>query len=157
MIIVFPLFWNLNCDPTVLCTDRINTRLFSPLNFFTLWLSNRSLLRQKKEETWPIGSEHSAIWSAQPKQKMEFGKYSKWPLERRYRHAGERRTADAFCCECSAMDFIPVLGLQKCVSEGHTSVYSVIHPPHIRQKLWERVPSDKKSFVFVCFFLLFIF
>lgn len=37
------------------------------------------------------------------------------------------------------------------VCEGHTSVYSVIHPPHIRQKLWERDPSHKKSFVFVCF------
>lgn len=47
-------------------------------------------------------------------------------------------------------------GLDSCtgaprVCEGHTSVYSVIHPPHIRQKLWERDPSDKKSFVFVCF------
>lgn len=50
------------------------------------------------------------------------------------------------------MDFIPVLGLQKSVYEGHTSVYSVIHPPHICQKLWERVPSDKKKLCFCLFF-----
>ncbi len=103
-------------------------------------LSNRSLLRQRKEETWPIGLEHLVIWSAQPKQKMAFGRCLKWPLERRCRHAGERRITNAVCCEYLPLDTVPVLPPPT--------------TPHVRQMLLGK-RSQKKKFCFVSIFFSF--
>ncbi len=121
-----------------------------------LWcLSNRSLLRQRKEETWLIGLEHLVTWSAQPKQKMAFGRCLKWPPERRCRHAGERAATNAVCCEYLPLDSVPVLGLKKSVCEGHTPIYTVIPtspapPLTFARCFWERDPR-KKSFVLSIF------
>lgn len=91
---------------------------------------------------------------------MAFGRCLKWPLERRCRHAGERRATNAVCCEYLPLDSMPVLGLKQSVCEGHTSIYTVIHlPSHSPNAFGKEIPEKKALFcLFVCFpFLVFYF
>lgn len=45
---------------------------------------------------------------------------------------------------------MPQLGLKKSVCEGHTSIYTVIHPPSHSPNAFGKDPKKKK--LFVCFF-----
>lgn len=64
----------------------------------------RNLWNQKMEGTWLTGSVPLDTWSALQKQRMVWGKCSRWPPGLHYRPGGERRTVNVSYCKWGHKD-----------------------------------------------------
>ncbi len=119
------------------CDESLSPKTSPGLFFRNLW-------NQRMDGTWLTGSVPLDTWSALQKQRMVWGKCSRWPPGLHYKPGGERKAVNVSYCKGGHEDCF-LLG-------GRRSIRSNLPPTHPHKRLFS--PVFTKGVMLLLFFVL---